>query len=273
MATLPDLDTANTGFVAFWNAIDQGGVGSIDPSEALSDNGLAEYTLYDNGFEGQYNLGHITSNVAQNVTVRMKTDGWIVAYTDRTNSFATESGSPPIGYWDIINDWTDYTSASSITQNLLERAINNLRQSLSNSSSMTYNSGDVGLYNYEHSSATNVTLLSGYYHISGQGFDAHYGYTETYGFVYTSDTTRLYQAATGRASTGGGANRDTTHSRTEFEGVTVSDTSTGAYGAYDVLTNGTAPNSGTEYTQSNVLGDAYDYNDTYGNVNNLVIWN
>lgn len=159
MADLPDLDTSEVSFIAYWNAIDQGGVSNIDPSEATS--ATNSYTLYDNGFEGEIDVHSYRSGKC-----RVKEDGWIIVWIDRTETFDqyrnVQAGDDyPAGPWDFLGDITATSDPMDVgAQNSLERTVNNLRTELSNSGNMAYSSSDVGLYNYQHTGATTVTALS-----------------------------------------------------------------------------------------------------------------
>jgi hypothetical protein len=186
MAVLPDLDTTQISFIAFWNAIDQGGVSSIDPEDALSDGRINSYTLYDNGWEGSYSL----PNISRSVTVRVKSDGWLIAYMDQTEDFTLDTGSPPHGPWDILNDWTDYqtgsgslSAISDLQTNNLERCIQSLYSNLGNSESITYNSSDVDLYDYLYNSAGEYVLYSST--LSAYSYENK---SDTQAFLYSSKT-------------------------------------------------------------------------------------
>lgn len=254
MADLPDLDTTSAGFTAYWNAIDQGGVGTIDPEEALSDGRINEYTLYDNGWEAS----SYTSQTGRVIKVRAKTDGWFVAYMDRTESFVTQEGnqSNVRGPWDIANNWTSAGNTPNYVSNTLSNAIQSLASQLSNWDSITFNHSDVGLYNFEYSSATGITGMSN----GGGGYESNY--SRTSGVLYTSGTTVNWAAAFGSGS-GNIPNVD-------FEGGDVV-TNGGQYGALDLIAAGLIPNEATEYQMSTAVNTSYkDSADVTGGV--LFIW-
>lgn len=244
MANLPDLDTANAGLVAYWNALDDGGLSDFAPNEALSDTRIGSYTLYDNGFTATYNT--ITG---RNATVRVKQDGWFVVYFDRTAEYQTNQTDAPRGPWDLVNKWTAYNSgtAPTVTDHSLERAINSLMSELSNSGSVTYDAADVGLYDFGNSGATNLTMLSFYTDVD-----------DTYGFSYTAGTTREHHSVFTRNRNDNTIN--SFYGTTTFDGVDLatSDNSGNAfYGTYDVIGNGAAPSDSTEYqttVDTNVTG-------------------
>lgn len=94
MAELPDIDTSNVSHIAYFNAIDDGGVTTIDPEEVTSAPGIQDYTLYDNGLEGTFNLQETyddislaDSTVFPEATFRVKSDGWMVVYLDQYANF------------------------------------------------------------------------------------------------------------------------------------------------------------------------------------------
>lgn len=240
MSTLPDITTSGVGYIAYWNAINDGGVGSITASDALTDGNIQSYTLYDNGFTAQYT----TPNVGRTITVRVKQDGWFVAYMDRTNQFVQNASTKPNGYYDLVDNWTDNSNeVNAFPINSLERSINSLQSNLSNSGSITYNSSDVGLYNYQYSSATTSTM-----------FGTHRSTTVNFtsGLIYTSGTTVLYAAATGKGN-----------NNIKFEGTVIQ--SNGNPSSLDILSSGLIPNSQTEYNMTS---------NTYGNIigSVLTIW-
>lgn len=230
MATLPDLDTANIGFCAYWNAIDQGGVGTIDPEEALSDGNINEYTLYDNGWEAS----SYTSVTGREFKIRAKSDGWFVAYMDRSESFATNAGNQDNvrGPWDLANNWTNSGNNANFVSNSLSSAIQSAASQLSNWDSITFNHSDVGLYNFEYSSATGITGMS----TAASTYESNQ--SDTCGVLYTEGTTVDWAAAFGSGNGDAPA--------VDFEGSSVIDNS-GGYGALDLLAAGLIPNAATEY--------------------------
>lgn len=240
MADLPDLNTSDIGYIAYWNAIDQGGVPSIDPSTALSDSGIVDYTLYDNGWEATYNAQH------GQVTVRVKTDGWIVAYQNRSterDEFARDVGTVQRGSWDVIRGWAG-GHQGDLVQNQLERVVQSVASNLDKWDSISYASADVGLYNYEFPGATSTLLSQSVY---STGPDD----TASPGFLYTTDTDIKYAVAVAASDADGNSweNGDAI-----FEGVTLLQFGDWDghrfFGTYDLLANGAIPNADTEYTAS-----------------------
>lgn len=193
MPDLPDLDTTGVSFIAYWNAVSQGGIAEadMDAEDVLSDGNINSQTLYDNGVIVEYNLlgGYPEgggNGGTREATMRVKNDGWFVAYIDRTEDFGIQTGQADTirGPWDIMNAWTG-TSTSTIVNNALERAINSLQGQLS--ASPTYQTSDVGLYNYEHPNADFASMFSAE------------GGPKTSAFLYTSATNVLWAVATGSA--------------------------------------------------------------------------
>lgn len=271
MSSLPDINTSGVSFLAYFNAIDQGGAGSISPSEVTTSGRVQNYTLYDNGLSGEFNARN-----GRTITFRVKTDGWFVAYLDRGDNFARNlKNDVPRGSWDIFNDWTYTNSADDFTRNELERCINDLVSELSNSGSVTYNPVDVGLYDYRHPSASVATGLSDYLYMKTQGTNEQ---TKTVDFQYTDDTNLLYAVATGYAISHYNDFYNTYgNGRTEFNGIVMSeheyDGGEGG-GAIDLLSRGEIPSAGTQYghlfyakSSTNNRGGGS------GKGNILVIWN
>jgi len=260
MSDLPDLDTSQISFLAYFNAIDQGGVQAIDPEEVTSAAGVQSTTLYDNGVEGTIDMTP-HSNGFDNVygTVdtyfRVKSDGWIVAYLPRGEQFGQEvdtdhdkdeTTSPgyPVsrlsGWWRYAPQWM---GSGTITGNQytadgqnhgLARVINALRQELSNSGSISYSASDVGLYNYETEAAASTVLSA----------VADTNNNPPFGFSYTSSTT-LHKAVACWAVTD-----DSGSWVGRFNGtglVDCTDSNEQEAGVIDLLSRGLIPNSGTEY--------------------------
>jgi len=261
MSDLPDLDTSQVSYVAYWNAIDQGGAGQIDPSEVTSASWITSTTLYDNGVGGQAKLpaGDRAAGF------RVKTDGWFVAYITRAETFSQQNGSPPAGHYDVVHDWTDSTSQSDFGgQNSLERLINQLYRELSNSGTITYNTGDVGLYNYQISATTSTYLE---WQFQGSDFGSK---SATPSFQYTNDTTIQYAAAIGAGYVD--SNSFDKHSRVywpDSNGTKVMEAQDSnnneeyGYGSLDLVAQNEIPNAGTEY------GGEIDMNADPGDAQNL----
>jgi len=276
VSDLPDIETGKVSFIAYFNAIDQGGVQSIDPEEVTSAAGVQSTTLYDNGVQGTIDMtphsnGFSNAYGAVEADFRVKSDGWIVAYlprgeqfgqevdTDHDDTVDTDPGYPVSrlsGWWRYAPQWMaagQYDYSASVFRNQdtadgqnhgLARVIDALRQELSNSGSITYSVSDVGLYNYE-TEASASTVLSAESHSNN-------GYTdEPYGFSYTSSTT--IEKAVACIS----VFDDSLDYAGGFEGTTLADTRSGVKqqaGVIDLLSRGLMPNSGTEYQHERLTG-------------------
>lgn len=266
MATLPDINTDEVSFLAYWNAIDQGGVDSIGPEETLEDSDIVDYTLYDNGWEGKYSLYD-----GREASVRVKNDGWFVVYIDDSESFDENVTDNDLirGPWDIIYNWTQESSTGDMTNGALFRVIESLQSYLS--ADPTYDSSKVGLYNYDFGSATTVTHLSASDKVSNLE-----GETYSYGFSYTSETEISYAVATGSGDKDFVDSSSDDYGQVIFEDYTYLDASeegSPVRSVYDVLDEHGIPDSGTEYTIEN--GHSYG-RDSADNVNAshnlLVVW-
>jgi len=169
MANLPDLNPAEIGIIAFWNALDHWkgtGVQSIDPTDCIGV--FSSYDVYDNGIEGYIDpKAKGWGGTGRHINVRVKSDGWMVAWIDRTNTFSYPN--KPIdefgenahkGYYDILYDWLKYDSNISSTQTTLSYLISKLYGALSNKADFDYSDEDVGHYCYEYPDANVMTLLS-----------------------------------------------------------------------------------------------------------------
>lgn len=265
MSTLPDLNTSNAGMVAYWNAINHG-ASSIDPSDILSDSNISSYTLYDNGFVATYNMeGVMSSGTTRDVTLRVKTDGWFVVSTDRTNTYSQNVTTPPNGYFDIANNWRRNGSGQSIkpmVNNGLERVIHETQSELSSSGSITYNASDVRLYNYEYTSASAVTVLGSarQSHFSGSGSSSATGDD---GLIYTSPTTLYYvSAATSAYLNTYNASASGSYTFNSYSVMSIGN-NTHYYSSADLLSNNLLPNPDTEYDMHHDM--SYNGSRTTGN--------
>lgn len=260
MAKLPDIDTTAVSYLGYWNAIDQGGADSIDPSDALSDSSLIDYTLYDNGWEGTY-----SSATGRVLTVRVKNDGWFVAYIDRTtgttgDNSPTQDVSQVRGPWDLINAWSVSDGTGSLSSSTFHAAIQSLQSNLSNAGNITYADADVGLYNYQYTSSTTVTMLGVE---SGGNQDSR-----TPGAQFTSETTRNQHHIV--ASAFGNSTYDQYQRKSSFNNWVLIDQTDGAdwFGAVDALSQSLMPNADTEYTGDFYNGDNHIVTSQY----QLVAW-
>jgi len=188
MANLPDLNPAEIGIIAFWNALDHWkgtGVQSIDPTDCISV--FDEYDVYDNGIQGWKSLVS-----GRHFNARVKTDGWMVAWIDRTNTFAYPN--KPVdefgenahkGYYDILYEWISFSS--NVSSTTLSYLISQLYNALSNKADFNYSNEDVGHYCYEYPDASVITLIS---LVANKQ-------TKTGYLQYTEGTTLYYAAVTG----------------------------------------------------------------------------
>lgn len=245
MADLPDLDTTPIGYLVYWNAMNHG-VGSIDPEDVLSDGNINSYTLYDNGVQ----IDDYTSPNGDSITARVKSDGWFVVWRDHSESFGTNQSSPPRGHWDIWNDWSYADGGSlNIDQNTLERPLNSLASQLGNFGSITYNTSDVGLYNYTFTDATTLTAMG--YHSSNKGEQSH-------DLSYTSGVELKSAVIAGSAK--GDTLADT---YVRFEGLAVAEDLSNdvyRYGSIDLIAEGVIPNDSTTYSMTTNSGGYSSYN-------------
>lgn len=221
---LPELDTSEISFIAYWNFSDHGG-GEMDPTETESV--METFKEYSNGVDGSIHLGQ-SNKQNRLINCRVKDDGWIIAWIDATEDYTALSDNPDSleGPYDVLNDWTNAGQNISPSQNNLERTVNRLYSALSNSGQATYNPGDVALYNYLWPNATTLTQIS----------------TQTYEGTASHDTTvvegtNLHAYVVAASSEGGNMS---------WEG---SDIATGSYrlGSYDAITDGGAA-PGNTYT-------------------------
>lgn len=258
MATLPDLDKSNVGPIAFWNAIDQGGVSDIDPSEATSWSFINSSTLYDNGVQGTVNLdiGGENNGIPGTRTVygnfRVKEDGWIIVWLDQSENFTQNeqlhSGfnndidmpNSMKGWWNLDPRWINGSyrvNPPDAVDSSFNYQVNGLRQELSNSGSMTFSKSDIGLYHFGYEASV-LTVL---------GTSANF--TDTYRFSYSNSTDFKAVVAAGSSQARSGDSSDL-----EFQGDSTvalsligSSPEEARAGVYDLKANNAIPNSGTNY--------------------------
>ena len=251
MANFPDLVTTDIGIIAFWNAHDHrvvAGVGDVNPTDCIPV--FDSYNVYDNGIEGYKALGS-----GRYFHARVKSDGWMVTWIDRTNTFfypdkdASDFGeSANKGYYDILHEWMNYGANISSTQTNLSYLISLLYNVLSNKTDFTYADADVGHYSYEYPDANVMTLLSMYI---GSGDKT--GYVQ-----YTSGTTLYYAAVTGSGDYTGA------NSKIQFAGNSLISIFVGpVYATADIIANNWMPNPSTDYS-------LYVFWGSHGSV--LIIW-
>lgn len=238
MAELPDIDTSTVSFLAYWNAIDDGGIAEadMDPASVTSYGGIESYTLYDNGIQGK--LSGPTTDPNETF-FRVKSDGWIVVWCGREAQYGDVGSNRDNiwGPWEII-DWSGNTPEN----NLLSQEISSLHSNLSTTG--TFVNTDAGLYNYEHSSATTFSVFA-----------------QEGSFSYTSGTNLLWSVGVGyhEDSGQGSSNKvyiDGENGQPAIVSIPASNYGPN-YGARDFVAQGDITNSATEYTLSNTWHLSY----------------
>ena len=224
MAILPDLDPNEIGVIAFWNCHDHRVAGSdavIDPTDVLGV--LKSYTLYDNGVDGILDY-----SPRKDINVRVKNDGWIIAWIDRTNTYQQNvSDFTARGYYDLLYNWKDYGNNITGDTNTLIEVIAYLYNQLSNKSEFEFSKLDVGVYCYEFAVANVITMASTAISISSSGYS---GIKEEYvKFLITSGTSVKYIASTGSGFIAHKGDADVVYR----DGTSICDKN---YGALDLLT-------------------------------------
>ena len=257
MADLSDLDTAQIGIIAFWNALDHRvvpGIGDVDPTDCIAI--FDSYDVYDNGIEGYKALGS-----GRYFHARVKTDGWMVAWIDRTNTFAyptkeaSEFGEDARkGYYDILKGWRSSTGNIDAEYTELSGLIRDFYNSLSNSGDFNFSAANVGHYCYEHTLASVLTLM-----------DAQVDHATKNSYLqYTTGTALYYAAVTGVGYNSHGS--VLYDFKVIFAGNVLIDDNEQIYkyAAADILTEGWMPLPLTDYT-------LYTYGDLSGKAHGSII--
>jgi len=245
MAQLPDLNTSSLGFVAYYNVLDNTTLTSVDPTATISSNAVKNYTQYDNGIEGETDSRR--RGDGREVKFRVKTDGWILLYLDRTYNYGVQQDYTSVnleGDTHLITDLTDPRSGGGWNiqdppigpgsgRAFAELTIEEFATQMASDQNVTisFTVGDVSYYSFNYSTATNVDVIWVY-----QGGSN----TSNLEFSYPSTITRLYDEllGCGQFSSSDGS----------FEGLT---THTGEnYAVVDVQNRGLIPNAGTSYSGS-----------------------
>lgn len=149
MTTLPDLDPNTAGHVAFYNAVEQGGLTEdmMTWSDVIDNGSVNSYNVYDNGLIVKYD-----DDAWGNLTIRLKTDGWVVAYTgwDGSSPGSVDGASPH-----QISAISGGSSYSSLTSNRLAKAIEDMLSDLTDWPEQTvgpFSKSDIGLYDFAYGS-------------------------------------------------------------------------------------------------------------------------
>lgn len=275
MADLPDIDTSDVSFIAYWNAIEQGGSvddSNWDPGETLSYNAISSSTTYDNGVNGTISLQH-----NRTANFRAKDDGWIVAYLDRQEDLEQDASYHPPGPWDIMRGWAvgiqdtiyssdageePHTQRGTFNLDALTNIVQGLFQETSvyGETNVSFSASDVGMYNYEVP-GTNLSFMSaGYDNIVYHNGKGSYENSQSGSMSYPSGTDihRHYLATVAKAlyyPASGGRYGGPYHARVTFDGTTMSDSANVSHGgdksavATRLASNiGVAQNAGTSYS-------------------------
>lgn len=151
MADMPDLDPENVSWIAWWNLMDHSDPipDSINPEDTLSAYSFESTEYYDNGIVAEWNPEY-----NQSVYIRVKSDGWFVAYTKREQNhgvrYTYDVRAPPDEF-DFYGDYMIFggrTQNYGVDNNILSTPINQMASRLSVWSDVFWDYPDVGLYNY-----------------------------------------------------------------------------------------------------------------------------
>jgi hypothetical protein len=189
MATLPDLPTSNISLVAFWNAANNGhDLSALDETELLSAANWVDYTVYDNGVQGTFELYPVAP---QRVTVRYKSDGWVIAWVERTlttGEFShpaytdTPDAVTATGLVNVFPAWTwDGEPMVNLPESALTQVIGEVWGQFSNHVAAEVAPADVAYHTPVHGAATNLSMQMARWYESRNAMP---------GLSYTAATTR-----------------------------------------------------------------------------------
>lgn len=258
MADIPNINTADVGIIAFWNAEDHKTAGVVDPLDCTGV--FTAYDVYDNGLDGYKTLGS-----GRHFNCRVKNDGWCVAWIDRTNTFGHPTLTPSEfgesgykGYYDILWDWFNPFGNISSTLTTLSYILSLLEAALETSGNFTFAATDVGHYCYEFTSANVLTML-----------DVQKTEGTQVGYVQYTPGTSIMHASVGASAKKSGDYPLTT---VRFGGnvlVTSPSLHQTRHGTADILANNWMPNPLTDYE---MYVTTYDMHTSYGHISVLILW-
>jgi len=234
MANLPDLDTSKVSYIAYWNHLDNG-ASEITPMDTTSWGRINNYTLYDNGIEGEWSIPNGDTG-----KFRVKNDGWILTWVPAQESIGPTQSVNNIQTPMSVIGWQNQGTCSTLGQNRLAKGIQSLRNQLSSSGTSTFNFGDVGLYAYHAQSATNATVLSA-------ARSDEFNSTGDYGWLYTSGT-NLVRGRYGGRSDNGSMTVNKTGDKVHNSGG----------GVVDILANNYEPDTAGSEVTYEIEADSYD---------------
>lgn len=133
MGSLPDLDPDAAGYCAFYNVREQAGLpgASVTWSDVVGNSNVSGYQTYDNGVILQYSGG---------LTVRCKTDGWIVVHDEWDGSFGSRHAASIVSVSD--------TGFGSLSNNSLIQCLEDITSDLSDWNLANYSRADVGFFDF-----------------------------------------------------------------------------------------------------------------------------
>lgn len=156
MPMLPDIDLAEVGHIAWWNALNHGAA-FLDPNQLKSYNGIDGYAVYDNGIEGKLDRD-------PRLKFRAKTDGWIVVWYD-----TTVSGDPED--YAFIDGFS--TGNVGLYDNVLSQELNSIRKQAGNELEMDFSHEDVKFGDYRDNAPSRYETYQ-----FDNSVECKYGYTE-----------------------------------------------------------------------------------------------
>lgn len=234
--TLPDLETPAIGIIGFWNFLDHSTADALDPTEVLTEPDVETWETYDNGVQGTKTGGKMSHRT---VHFRVKADGWVIVWYDRTTATGVQSQTPQASYADVVDQWTNKNANESLPSTTLTDEVERLVGQLSNGGAATFDAADVGHYCYEFPNANTWIEM----HERGDNPNG--------GLSYHAETTRYYHVVAAYGRTNNQYGQDV---RLFFEGVRLVDIrnqdEVNEYGTVDVLADNLMPAANTVYRNS-----------------------
>jgi len=258
MTTLPDLNPATAGHVAFYNLIEQGGLAkeNLTYSDVTDNQNVTGYDTYDNGII----LNYATPSGYESVTIRLKTDGWVVV----TSGWDGSPSNSVCGA-DLVYDPEKYYF-TTLTDNVLTRTMVDIMSELPDwgfVESNGFTKADIGLFEFVY----NADAISHFAQeiVYGENATANSNLTRT---ISTSGSLKRHDASAILNGVGAGTNLN--DQKYYVDGNKVIDIGDGSETAREDLYTGFQDDGEVEFTVSLGTNGGTVYG--HGSISAVIYW-